>query len=85
MIRRSPHPHPGPIDPVALYSRAYRDERHRAWGLWCGVAEDGLEDFVVAMERAWRNQQAAELGDGPDEQIGVAAPKIYAPRIGRAA
>jgi len=55
-----PAPWPGPVDPVRLTSRAYRDERSRALAVWLGLPEDAHEAFAERMELSWTRQQAFE-------------------------
>lgn len=86
-------PWPGDPDPVQLYSRAYRDERHAALARWAGIPEDGVAAFVARMELAWVRQEALEETEAAaavvsarrararEEGQGYRAPRIRMPRI----
>lgn len=87
-------PWPGPIDPLQMHSRAYRDERHAALASWAGIPEDGVEAFVARMELSWLRERAAEeeraagqLETARRQRVreeaadDIRAPRIRAPRI----
>lgn len=87
-------PLPGPIDPLLLSSRAYRDERAREWARAMRLPADAVESFVARMEVSWLRQHAddeaaaAEALEVAARRRGraaagtVSAPRLYAPRIG---